>query len=200
MLRQHGEPIEADLQRYYGIDVRDVFRRPARAVRPLPDALATPSGQRCAGCAAGLLVGTLIVAPVVAAVVFVALVIVGPAAWRYERAPEPPGPVLTPRRVLTLIRQLPHDSATVAALRGGAEFRGWTGDRYLLALIADLLQNLVYVQVAKTNPKRKPPKPQPLPRPDDKTGRAGRGDSHKGPSLAEQAADMLRRKRNRELV
>ncbi|MCK2242318.1 MULTISPECIES: hypothetical protein [unclassified Crossiella] len=48
-----------------------------------------------------------------------------------------PGSGLSPRRVLALAEQLPEDSATVASLRGGPEHRGWTGDRYLLAALAD---------------------------------------------------------------
>lgn len=34
-LREHGDEIEADLQRYYGVDLREVFREPPDGVLPL---------------------------------------------------------------------------------------------------------------------------------------------------------------------
>lgn len=50
-----------------------------------------------------------------------------------------PGSGVTPRYVLTLVGQLPSESAFGASMRGGAEFRPWSTEAYLLAAIANLL-------------------------------------------------------------
>lgn len=46
---------------------------------------------------------------------------------------------VTPRYVLSLVGQLPQESAFAASVRGGAEFRPWTAELHLLAAIANLL-------------------------------------------------------------
>lgn len=75
-----------------------------------------------------------------------------------------PGSGLTARRALALVRQLPPESATVAAMRGGAQFRGWAIDRYLLAQLVDSVNQNTYAFVA-ANSKRKPKPPKPIERP-----------------------------------
>lgn len=77
------------------------------------------------------------------------------------------GSGLTARRVLAYVRSLPLDSATVASLRGGDQFRGWDMDAYLLASVIDAINQNTYVLLS-ANSKRKP-KPIPLvDRPNDK--------------------------------
>ncbi|MFD1049925.1 hypothetical protein ACFQ1S_32545, partial [Kibdelosporangium lantanae] len=61
-------------------------------------------------------------------------------------------------------------SATVAALRGGPEFRGWGPDRYLTALLVDAVQAGTYAFVS-ANSKRKPTPPTPVERPEKKRSR-----------------------------
>lgn len=74
------------------------------------------------------------------------------------------GSGLSPRLVIAYIRQLPPDSATVAAIRGGEQFRGWGVQAYLLANIIDSMKENTYAFVA-SNSKRKPKAPDPFPRP-----------------------------------
>lgn len=81
---------------------------------------------------------------------------------------------MSPRQVLALIRQLPPESRTVAALRGGDQFQGWGVDRYLLANVIDAINQNTYAFIA-ANSKRKPKAPKPVPRPSAKTQR-GRDD------------------------
>lgn len=75
--------------------------------------------------------------------------------------PEPP---ISPREALVIIRNLPLDSATVASIRGGTQFRGWDNHMYMLTNIADAVQWNTYAVVA-ANSKRKPKAPKPLDRP-----------------------------------
>ncbi|GGM64809.1 hypothetical protein GCM10012275_39250 [Longimycelium tulufanense] len=70
-----------------------------------------------------------------------------------------------------MIRQLPPESRTVAALRGGAQFTGWGVDRYLLASAVDAIRETTYAVVA-ANSQRKPKPPKPVPRPDTNPGRS----------------------------
>lgn len=72
----------------------------------------------------------------------------------------------SPRRALALIRQLPPQSATVAAIRGGSQFRGWGLDQYFYAALIDAVRENTYAVVA-ANSKKKPKLPEPVPRPDD---------------------------------
>lgn len=71
----------------------------------------------------------------------------------------------SPRRTLVLIRQLPPESATMAALRGGDAFRGWGLDQYFLAALVDAVRENTYAVVA-ANSKRKPKPPEPIQRPE----------------------------------
>jgi hypothetical protein len=48
-------------------------------------------------------------------------------------------PRVTPRYVLWLVGQLPDTSAFAASVRGGAEFRAWGTQTYLLAASANML-------------------------------------------------------------
>jgi hypothetical protein len=74
----------------------------------------------------------------------------------------------SPRQLILLIKGLPLESATVAAMRGGDEFRGWNLDRYLLTSVIDSIRENTYVFIA-ANSKRKPSPPESAYRPKDKT-------------------------------
>lgn len=50
-----------------------------------------------------------------------------------------PDSKVTPRYVLSLVGQLPPESAFGASVRGGSEFRPWTPELYVLSAIANLL-------------------------------------------------------------
>lgn len=50
-----------------------------------------------------------------------------------------PDTKVSPWYVLSLVGQLPPDSAFAASHRGGAEFRSWTPEVHLLAAVANLL-------------------------------------------------------------
>lgn len=71
---------------------------------------------------------------------------------------------LSPRRVIWLCEHLPDDSATVAAMRGGPEHRGWTMQTYLQAAMFDRLGS-VWMAIAAQHAKRRPKAPEPWPRP-----------------------------------
>ncbi|GAB3475266.1 D site-binding protein [Amycolatopsis cihanbeyliensis] len=105
------------------------------------------------------------------------------------------GSGLSPRRALALVRQLPPESATVAALRGGAEFRGWGPDRYLLARLIDAVKENTHVFIA-ANSKHKPKPPEPVERPDFAAGRKRRGNSFT--AMAGSRIAAVRRKRNKD--
>lgn len=75
-----------------------------------------------------------------------------------------PGSGLTARKALAIIRNLPLDSATVASIRGGVEFKGWDNHLYMLANLVDAVKENTYVFVA-ANAKRKPKPPKPIDRP-----------------------------------
>lgn len=76
-------------------------------------------------------------------------------------------PLFSPRYVLAHIRWLPAESAFVAECRGGPEFRGWDGDRYVSVAILEAIRSLQYVFIlANRDPKKRtpnPPDPYPLP-------------------------------------
>lgn len=71
---------------------------------------------------------------------------------------------LTPLRVLAYIRNLPVGSATLAAIRGGEQFRDWDVQTYMLANIVDVINHNTYAFVA-ANSKKKPKPPKPVDRP-----------------------------------
>jgi hypothetical protein len=106
-----------------------------------------------------------------------------------------PGSGLSPRRALVLIRQLPIESATVAAMRGGPEFRGWGQDRYLMATLIDAVNNLNYtLTVVNTDSKKpKPQPPEPVYRPD----KAAEKKKQVNPftAIAKQKLDEARRRK-----
>ncbi len=76
------------------------------------------------------------------------------------------GSGLSVRKCIVLIRNLPIDSATVAHLRGGQEFQGWDHQLYMLANLYDAVRENTYVTVL-AHSKRKPPHPDPFPRPQE---------------------------------
>jgi hypothetical protein len=59
---------------------------------------------------------------------------------------------------------LPVESRTIAAVRGGDQFRAWDVHAYLLAALVDAVRENTFVFVA-ANSKRKPKAPKPIPRP-----------------------------------
>jgi hypothetical protein len=72
-----------------------------------------------------------------------------------------PGSGVTPRHVLWLVGQLPQTSAFAASMRGGAVFRPWTSELYVLAAIANLLNAANRQRAGKRSAKPvvEPPKP-----------------------------------------
>lgn len=66
----------------------------------------------------------------------------------------------------TLATQLPPSSRTAAAMQGGAEYCGWTIDRYLLAALLDAVNVNTFAFVS-ANSKKKPKPPKLTPRPGD---------------------------------
>lgn len=77
------------------------------------------------------------------------------------------GSSYSPAQILLLIKGLPLESATVAAMRGDDEFRGWGVDRYLLTALIDAVRESTYILLA-ANSKKKPSPPKPTYRPTEK--------------------------------
>lgn len=80
-------------------------------------------------------------------------------------------PPWTPEFLLAHINNLPYDSAFVAELRGGPQYRGWDEDRYLAASTSNAIRTLLYLFIlANRDPRKssKPVMPKPWPLPDDK--------------------------------
>lgn len=102
------------------------------------------------------------------------------------------GSGLTPRLAIAYIRQLPVESAFVARMRGGAEFRGWNQDRYMLADLIDLSQWQIFAQVS-ANSKKKPKKPDAYERPEVRRQKKTNPNS-----FAMQAAMRLAAAKNRK--
>ena len=71
----------------------------------------------------------------------------------------------TPRLILGLLYELPEDSATVASIRGGDEWRGWTRQ---VSILADLFDAQNLNTQATGQWKKKPPKFPEFPRPKQK--------------------------------
>lgn len=99
------------------------------------------------------------------------------------------GSGLSPRLVLAYIRQLPLESATVAAIRGGEQFRGWSVITYLLAQQIDSIRENTWVTVS-ANAKKKPKAPEPYPRPEKK--------SKKGNLFASMARTQYQKMRSKK--
>lgn len=80
-------------------------------------------------------------------------------------------PPFSPRYILSHINWLPLGSAFVAETRGGQQFRGWDGDRYIQVALINALRTLIHVFIlANKDPKKKAPEaPQPYPTPDEKS-------------------------------
>ena len=70
---------------------------------------------------------------------------------------------MAPSLVISLIASLSDTSRTLASIRGGPQFRGWGVDREILALLYDLLTQLIIV--SGNWQKGKVPKFKPFPRP-----------------------------------
>lgn len=68
----------------------------------------------------------------------------------------------TPALLLALIENLPEDAATVAEMRGGPEFRGWTRG---VSVQADLYDAVMLNTQATGRWRKHPPKFKPYPRP-----------------------------------
>lgn len=84
-----------------------------------------------------------------------------------------------PALVLDLVEALPGDSATVAAMRGGREWRGWTKQ---VELLADVYDAINVGTRATGRWKRKPPKIPAYPRPKGAKGAAAK---RRGQSIAD---------------
>lgn len=93
---------------------------------------------------------------------------------------------MSPAHLIVLVRQLPIESRTVAAMRGGDEFIGWGVERYMLAQLLDSVQNTTYAVVA-ANSKRKPKAPKPAYRP-------RKGGRQAGNQFAQQIARVKKAK------
>lgn len=106
---------------------------------------------------------------------------------------------LSPDYVLIHIKYLPMESAFVAALRGGRQFRGWDEDRYQTAALINSIRALGHNFVlANSDPKkRKPQPPDPWPLPDDTTKTKPRD---KPGSFAFIARDLAARAKRRKEV
>jgi hypothetical protein len=80
-------------------------------------------------------------------------------------------PPWTPRFLLAHINNLDYNSAFVAQLRGGQQYRGWGEDRYIAASTSNAIRTLVYLFILANKDPRKKSKtavPTPWPLPDDK--------------------------------
>lgn len=104
-----------------------------------------------------------------------------------------PGSGLTARRALALIRQLPPESATVAELRGGPEFRGWGPDRYLTARLIEAVEGHFHAFVS-ANSKKKPKAPERVDRPDFRAQQRKNGNTFRAMAARRLAAARNRKK------
>jgi len=100
----------------------------------------------------------------------------------------------SPRYLLELVLNLPADSAYVASVRGGRQYRGWDETRYTLVSIAEALNTLQYMYLyAHSDPKKSKPKPPlPYPTPDraEELKRAKKGPPKPGSFAAIAAASI----------
>lgn len=69
----------------------------------------------------------------------------------------------SPALVISAINALPHESLTVALMRGGRQYYGWTQDTELSAALYDAIN----INTAATGNFKKKPKIEPFPRPKD---------------------------------
>lgn len=80
----------------------------------------------------------------------------------------------SPRQILLLIKGLPLESATVAAMRGSNEFRGWGVDRYFRVALIDAIRENTFAFIS-ANSKRRPTPPEPMYRPKEKVTKRNTG-------------------------
>lgn len=83
--------------------------------------------------------------------------------------------------MLDLVEALPADSASVAAMRGGREWRGWTKQVELLADVFDAVNGTTR---AAGRWRKKPPKIPAYPRPTPQ-GKAAKTGKRRGQSIAD---------------
>lgn len=76
----------------------------------------------------------------------------------------------SPAQLLVLIKGLPIESATVAAMRGGQEFRGWGVDRYLRVRFLDAIRENTFAFIS-AHSKKKVPEPEPTYRPKEQVAK-----------------------------
>lgn len=69
-----------------------------------------------------------------------------------------------------LLKQLPEEARTIAALSGGPQHRGWTLDRYMRAELIDAVHKNTHAFIS-ANSKRKVKEPKNFPTPMDKKRR-----------------------------
>jgi hypothetical protein len=66
--------------------------------------------------------------------------------------------------VLTLLEQLPVNSAFLTAIRGGDDYIGWDRGSYMTADLIDSIQALTHIYISAHSKKTlKPPEPYPRP-------------------------------------
>ncbi|WP_439377824.1 hypothetical protein [Amycolatopsis lexingtonensis] len=104
-----------------------------------------------------------------------------------------PGSGLSARRALALVRQLPVESATVAELRGGPEFRDWGPDRYLMARLIEGVEGLFHAFVS-ANSKKKPKAPERVSRPEKRAQQRESGNTFRAMAARRIAAVRNRKK------
>lgn len=80
---------------------------------------------------------------------------------------------LDPRTALSLVNHLSFDSAYIAELRGGPQFRGWNADRYLNVAQVNAQRALLHSYILTHTGKGKKPKaPEPYPIPQEPRDKA----------------------------
>jgi len=87
-----------------------------------------------------------------------------------------------PALVLALVEALPDDSATMAAMRGGREWRGWTKQTSVLSDVFDAINANTR---ATGRWKRRPPTIPPYPRPEPSGKAAKKTGKRRGQSIAD---------------
>lgn len=77
-----------------------------------------------------------------------------------------------------MIKQLPEESRTVAAMNGGSEHRGWTIDRYLRAKLIDAINTNTFAFVSANSKRKNIKAPKPVPTPGDKARKQAQKESN----------------------
>lgn len=81
-------------------------------------------------------------------------------------------PTTTPWWVLTLVEELPDNSAFAASVAGGRAYRGWGWERHVMAALFDAIQVNTVVTARVAGAKNVKP-PSPMPRPGEKNPAGG---------------------------